>query len=136
MGHDPKVTRSYSFRKPAANVAAYRRASEGSIWRVGIDFHQNPRNVAPGTGASCPRPHGTTMRRRCSGSWHSWKFGFLMKCLGRAVGPRPAGTATWSRVFVGHGEISNRTTRICDEIGDLANRRSPSWLRRILTHLE
>ena len=67
------------------------------------------------------------MRRRCSGSWHWWKFGFLMKCLGRAVRPRPAGTATWSRDFVGHGEISNRTTRSCDEIGDLANRETYSY---------
>jgi hypothetical protein len=33
---------------------------------------------------------------------------------------------------VGHGGISDRTTRSCDEIGDLANRQPPSWLRRIV----
>jgi hypothetical protein len=29
MGHDPKVTRLYSLRKPAPNVAAFGRAGEG-----------------------------------------------------------------------------------------------------------
>ena len=39
MGHDPKVTRLYSSRKPAPNVAAFGRAGKGhSLVLIFIDI--------------------------------------------------------------------------------------------------
>ena len=43
MGHDPKVTRLYSLRKPAPNVAAFGRAGEGhSLASIFIDIPRMP----------------------------------------------------------------------------------------------
>ena len=43
MGHDPKVTRLYSLRKPAPNVAAFGRAGEGHSGALALIFNDIPR---------------------------------------------------------------------------------------------
>jgi hypothetical protein len=43
MGHDPKVTRLYSLRKPAPNVAAFGRAGEGHTGALALIFIDIPR---------------------------------------------------------------------------------------------
>jgi hypothetical protein len=42
MGHDPKVTRLYSLRKPAPNVAAFGRAGEGHSGALALIFNDIP----------------------------------------------------------------------------------------------
>ena len=51
MGHGPKVTRSYSFRKPAANVAAIVAQAMVQSGALALIFIKIP-EFAPGTGAS------------------------------------------------------------------------------------
>jgi len=43
MRHDPKVTRLYSLRKPAPNVAAFGRAGEGHTGALALIFIDVPR---------------------------------------------------------------------------------------------
>ena len=43
MGHDRMVTRLYSLRKPAPNVAAFGRAGEGHIGQLALIFIDIPR---------------------------------------------------------------------------------------------
>ena len=43
MGHDPKVTRFYSLRKPTPNVAAFGRAGEGHTGALALIFIEIPR---------------------------------------------------------------------------------------------
>ena len=43
MGHDPMVTRLYSLRKPAPNVAAFGRAGEGHTGALTLIFIDIPK---------------------------------------------------------------------------------------------
>ena len=43
MRHDPKVTRLYSLRKPAPNVAAFGRAGEGHTGALTLMFIDIPK---------------------------------------------------------------------------------------------
>ena len=43
MGHDPMVTRLYSLRKPAPNVAAFGRAGEGHTGALTLMFIDIPK---------------------------------------------------------------------------------------------
>jgi len=45
MRHDPKVTRLYSLRKPAPNVAAFGRAGEGHTGELALIFIDIPRGI-------------------------------------------------------------------------------------------
>ena len=47
MGHDPMVTRLYSLRKPAPNVAAFGRASEGYTGALALIFTDIPKRKVP-----------------------------------------------------------------------------------------
>jgi hypothetical protein len=45
MGHDPKVTRLYSLRKPAQNVAAFGRGGEGRTGEPALIFIDIPKEA-------------------------------------------------------------------------------------------
>ena len=47
MGHDPMVTRLYSLRKPAPNVAAFGRAGEGHTGALTLIFIDIPKRKVP-----------------------------------------------------------------------------------------
>ena len=43
IGHGPKITRLYSLRKPAPNVAAFGRAGEGHTGQLALIFIDIPK---------------------------------------------------------------------------------------------
>jgi hypothetical protein len=52
MGHDRMVTRLYSLRKPAPNLAAFGRAGEGHTGQLALIFIDIPQRK--GTNRPCP----------------------------------------------------------------------------------